>query len=56
MNQASTIGTEMHKVLEYHLTGQGYYNMEEEGTKPKNSMQKHKNKRRQTKNKHISVL
>ena len=39
MNQASTIGTEMHKVLEYHLTGQGYYNMEEEGTKPRRMAQ-----------------
>ena len=35
MHQASTIGTEMHKVLEYHLTGQGYYNMEDEGAKPR---------------------
>ena len=26
MNQASTIGTEMNQVLEYTLTGQGYYN------------------------------
>ena len=39
MNQASTIGTEMHKVLEYHLTGHGYYNMEEEGTKPRRMAQ-----------------
>lgn len=35
MNQASTIGTEMHKVLEYYLTGQGYFNMMDEGTKPR---------------------
>ena len=35
MNQASTVGTEMHKVLEYHLTGQGYYNDMEEGAKPR---------------------
>jgi len=35
MHQASTIGTEMHKVLEYHLTGQGYFNMMDEGTKPR---------------------
>ena len=35
MNQASTVGTEMHKVLEYYLTGQGYYNMMDEGTKPR---------------------
>ena len=35
MKQASTIGTEMHQVLEYHLTGQGYYNAMEEGSKPR---------------------
>ena len=35
MNQASTIGTEMHQVLEYYLTGQGYYNDMEEGAKPR---------------------
>jgi len=35
MRQASTIGTEMHQVLEYHLTGQGYYNATEEGSKPR---------------------
>ena len=35
MQQASAIGTEMHQVLEYHLTGQGYYNAMEEGTKPR---------------------
>jgi genome maintenance exonuclease 1 len=35
MNQASSIGTEMHKVLEYHLTGQGYFNDMEEGAKPR---------------------
>lgn len=35
MHQASTIGTEMHKVLEYYLTGQGYFNMMDEGTKPR---------------------
>tara|TARA_R100001440_G_scaffold13633_1_gene23507 strand:+ start:15455 stop:16123 length:669 start_codon:yes stop_codon:yes gene_type:complete len=35
MNQASTIGTEMHQVLEYYLTGQGYYNDMEDGAKPR---------------------
>ena len=35
MRQASTIGTEMHQVLEYHLTGQGYYNAMNEGAKPR---------------------
>ena len=35
MRQASTIGTEMHQVLEYTLNGQGYYNAMEEGTKPR---------------------
>ena len=35
MNQASKIGTEMHKVLEYSLNGQGYFNMMDEGTKPR---------------------
>ncbi len=35
MKQASTIGTEMHQVLEYHLTGQGYYNATDEGAKPR---------------------
>ena len=35
MNQASTIGTEMHQVLEYTLNGQGYFNAMEEGTKPR---------------------
>ncbi len=35
MNQASTVGTEMHKVLEYSLNGQGYFNMMDEGTKPR---------------------
>ena len=35
MNQASTIGTEMHQVLEYYLAGKGYYNDSEEGTKPR---------------------
>ena len=35
MRQASTIGTEMHQVLEYTLTGQGYYNDTPEGTKPR---------------------
>ena len=35
MQQASTIGTEMHQVLEYYLTGQGYFNAMEEGTKPR---------------------
>ena len=39
MNQASTIGTEMHQVLEYTLTGQGYYNDMEEGTKPRRMAQ-----------------
>ena len=37
--QASSIGTEMHKVLEYHLTGQGYFNDMEEGTKPRRMAQ-----------------
>ena len=35
MRQASTVGTEMHQVLECYLTGQGYYNAAEEGTKPR---------------------
>ena len=35
MRQASTIGTEMHQVLEYTLNGQGYYNAMEEGAKPR---------------------
>ena len=35
MKQASSVGTEMHQVLEYYLTGQGYYNAAEEGTKPR---------------------
>ena len=35
MKQASTIGTEMHQVLEYYLSGGGYYNDMEEGTKPR---------------------
>ena len=35
MQQASTVGTEMHQVLEYYLTGQGYFNAMEEGTKPR---------------------
>ena len=35
MKQASNIGTEMHQVLEYYLTGQGYYNATDEGTKPR---------------------
>ena len=35
MNQASSVGTEMHQVLEYYLTGQGYYNDQEEGNKPR---------------------
>jgi|TARA_R100000479_G_C6314646_1_gene175340 genome maintenance exonuclease 1 len=35
MKQASTVGTEMHQVLEYSLNGQGYYNDMEEGTKPR---------------------
>ncbi len=35
MQQASSIGTEMHQVLEYTLTGQGYYNDTEEGKKPR---------------------
>ena len=35
MNQASTVGTEMHQVLEYSLNGQGYFNMMDEGTKPR---------------------
>ena len=35
MQQASTVGTEMHQVLEYYLTCQGYFNAMEEGTKPR---------------------
>ena len=35
MKQASSIGTEMHQVLEYTLNGQGYYNATEEGSKPR---------------------
>ena len=35
MRQASTIGTEMHQVIEYALNGQGYYNAMEEGSKPR---------------------
>ena len=35
MKQASTVGTEMHQVLEYALNGQGYYNDMEEGSKPR---------------------
>lgn len=35
MHQASSIGTEMHQVLEYSLNGQGYYNDTEEGRKPR---------------------
>jgi len=35
MKQASTVGTEMHQVLEYSLNGQGYYNDMEEGSKPR---------------------
>tara|TARA_R100000458_G_C8258081_1_gene233926 strand:- start:902 stop:1570 length:669 start_codon:yes stop_codon:yes gene_type:complete len=35
MKQASNVGTEMHQVLEYHLTGQGYYNDMPEGAKPR---------------------
>ena len=35
MNNASSVGTEMHQVLEYTLNGQGYFNAMEEGTKPR---------------------
>ena len=35
MRQASTIGTEMHQVLEYALNGQGYYNDHADGRKPR---------------------
>ena len=35
MYQASTIGIEMHQVLEYYLSGGGYYNDMEEGAKPR---------------------
>ena len=35
MKQASSIGTEMHQVLEYTLNGQGYYNAMQEGSKPR---------------------
>ena len=39
MQQASTVGTEMHQVLEYTLTGQGYYNDMDEGAKPRRMAQ-----------------
>ena len=35
MKKASTVGTELHQVLEYALNGQGYYNDMEEGSKPR---------------------
>ena len=35
MNQACTIGTEMHKVLEHSLSGGGYYSMMDEDAKPR---------------------
>ena len=35
MKKASTVGTEMHQVLEYALNGQGYYNDMEEGSRPR---------------------
>jgi|TARA_R100001460_G_scaffold14654_4_gene32711 genome maintenance exonuclease 1 len=35
MQQASSIGTEMHLVIEYALNGQGYYNDGDEGKKPR---------------------
>ena len=35
MNQASTIGTEMHQVLEYAYNGKGYFNDSDEGKQPR---------------------
>ena len=35
MNQASTIGTEMHQVLEYAYNGAGYFNASESGKQPR---------------------
>ena len=35
MKKASTVGTEMHQVLEYALNGEGYYNDMEEGSRPR---------------------
>ncbi len=35
MNQASTIGTEMHQVLEYAYNGQGYFNASDQGKQPR---------------------
>jgi len=35
MKSASTIGTEMHRVLEYYYNGEKYYNETEQGTKPR---------------------
>jgi len=35
VTQASTIGTEMHKVLEYYYQGEKYFNAMEEGIRPR---------------------
>jgi len=35
MKQASTIGTEMHQVLEYAYNGEGYYNANDDGKQPR---------------------
>lgn len=35
MKQASTIGTEMHQVLEYAYNGEGYYNANDDGRQPR---------------------
>ncbi|MAL11580.1 MAG: hypothetical protein CMF74_18200 [Maricaulis sp.] len=35
MQQASTIGTEMHQVLEYAYNGEGYFNASESGKQPR---------------------
>ena len=35
MNQASTIGTEMHQVLEYAYNGKGHFNDSDEGKQPR---------------------
>jgi len=35
VTQASTIGTEMHKVLEYYYQGEKYFNAMEEGVRPR---------------------
>ena len=35
MNNASNVGTEMHRVLEFYYNGEKYYNETEEGIKPR---------------------